>query len=189
MVLCSAPVIGEHAPDILHEADEPYVGDEDGHAHDTIEDVPGNRVHVRLTEHEVAQRCGQDDEDCDAENDTDEHRDGHEDARTSGLLLRLAVLGELVLFLVPIVSMLTRDTERFVTKRQGFHEGGAATDNGPVHPGVLLAPGSQIVFLGVDLTIWLADGNRPIVATAHHDALDERLPTDMRPRLDVAIRS
>ena len=85
--------------------------------------------------------------------------------------------------------MLARDAERFVAKRQGFHEGGAATDNGPVHPGVLLAPGSQIVFLGVDLTVWLADGNRPIIATTHHDALDERLPTDMRPRLDVAICS
>lgn len=44
------------------------------------------------------------------------------------------------------------------------------------------------MFLGVNLTVWLTDGNRPIVATAHHDALDERLPTDMRPRLDVAIR-
>ena len=180
-------VVAEHAPYILHQADKPDVDDEDRDAHDAIEDVPGNRVHALLAQHEIAQRRGQDDEDDDAEYDADNHRNGHEGARAARLLVGVKLVRVVGFFLVPLIRMLARYAKRLVAECERFDERRATPDDGPVHPRVLLAAGCKVVFLCVDAAIGRAHGNRPVVATAHHDALDEGLSADMRPRPDVRI--
>ena len=46
-------VIAEHALDVLHAADQPYVEHENSHAHDAVYDVPSKRVTVILPHDEV----------------------------------------------------------------------------------------------------------------------------------------
>ena len=83
--------------------------------------------------------------------------------------------------------MFARYAQGLEAQRQRLDEGRAAPDDGPVHPGILRPAAGQVMLLGVDVAIRLAHGDGPVVAPAHHDALDEGLPTDMRPRPDVRI--
>ncbi len=69
--------------------------------------------------------------------------------------------------------------QSLVAQRQRLNKGCAAANNRLVHPGVLVFAAHQIVFLHMDGTIWLAHCQRPVVATAHHDAFDKRLSTHM----------
>ena len=55
-------VISEHALDIAHAPDQPYIEHEHGHAQNTVHDVPGKRVRIVLAHQQVRDECRRHDE-------------------------------------------------------------------------------------------------------------------------------
>ena len=44
---------------------------------------------------------------------------------------------------------------------------------------ILVLSACEVVFFGIDITVWFAYRNRPIELATHHDALEQRLAAHM----------
>ena len=84
--------------------------------------------------------------------------------------------GGIVLF----KGVLGGDFHCFIGERQGAYKGDAPAHERELRPCRATLGGGQVVLLGIDGSVFAANGYGPVVATAHHHALEQRLAAHVR---------
>ena len=158
-------VVLEHAAQVLDLGDDGEVGEEDADAHEAL-DHPEQEALAEPALHEAGEEQRRDEEQADGEGEGDDERDA--DLLLAQLLLLLAQ------------RLVGRDRERADADGERLDQGDDAAQDRQLEDRVALHPAHERPVVEADGLVRTAHGERPPVDAAHHDALDDGLPADLR---------